>query len=35
MCAHSGLMVMMAMMMAVMAIIVPEALRQEGWLRQR
>jgi hypothetical protein len=32
-----GLMVMMAMVMAamVMVIIVPEALRQVGWLRQR
>jgi len=46
MCAHSGLMVMMAMVMmamlmmamvmvSVMVIIVPEALRQVGWLRQR
>jgi len=41
MCAHSGLMVMMAMVMkavmmvSVMVIIVPEALRQVGWLHQR
>jgi len=41
MCAHSGLMVMMAMVMmavmmvSVMVIIVPEALRQVGWLQQR
>jgi hypothetical protein len=31
-----GLMVMMAMVIvSVMVIIVPEALRQVGWLRQR
>jgi len=41
MCAHLGLMVMMAMVMrammmvSVMVIIVPEALRQVGWLRHR
>jgi hypothetical protein len=41
MCAHSGLMVMMVtvmmsvMMVSVMEIIVPEALRQVGWLHQR
>jgi len=41
MCAHAGLMVMMGMvkkavmMVSVMVIIVPEALRQVGWLHQR
>jgi len=51
MCAHLGLMVMLAMVMmrmmmmamvmmammmvSVMVIIVPEALREVGWLRQR